>query len=153
MPTNLLRTAALTLIAGLAVCTPPAAPRGPEPEPREPRPGGTTAGMIVDREADLFRDPRQRTQVRMEAVDRVLERFVAARGVVPDSLGDFLPGRGTTAIDFWHDGWGTEFRYTRVGEAGWRLRAAGADLRFCTPDDEVREGNVAGRVAPGGPSG
>jgi len=73
-------------------------------------------------------------------VDRVLERFVAAHGVVPDSLGDFLPPRGTTAIDFWHDGWGTEFQYKHVGEAGWRLRAAGADLRFCTPDDEVREG-------------
>jgi hypothetical protein len=125
-------------LAAVLGCTPPGE-QSPAPEPRERH----APAIIVDRERDLFPDPHDRTRVRMEAVGNVLQRHAAAHGRLPETLSEFLPPRGTTAIDFWHDGWETEFRYTRPAEDRWELTAAGPDRRFGTPDDVVVEGRFA----------
>jgi hypothetical protein len=134
MPIALLHRYGIVLAAALG-CAPPAQ-RPATPQPRERH----AAGIVADGERDLFQDPRDRTRVRMEAVANVLERHAAAHGRLPETLAEFLPPRGSTAIDFWHDGWETEFRYVRRAEDRWELTAAGPDRGFGTPDDVTVEG-------------
>lgn len=96
--------------------------------------------VVADGERDLFRDPHVLTCVRMAAFRHVLKEYAGRVRHAPASLAELLGPPRPSPIDFWRDGWDTEFHYRRRDDDRWELRGAGADREFGTADDDVLEG-------------
>ncbi|HYR08198.1 MAG TPA: hypothetical protein VEQ60_10535 [Longimicrobium sp.] len=138
-----LRAAFLALVLGAVPARAQDPAGSPPPQDRRPL-------VVADTERDLFPDPHVLTCVRMHATQNLLRHHARAVGRAPASLAEFLPPQGPMPIDFWRDGWDTEFRYGRRDDDHWELRGAGADRQFGTADDDVLEG---WRTEPAGADG
>jgi hypothetical protein len=88
-----------------------------------------------DTEMDVFPDPRERTQLRIENFYRFIREYRRDHGKLPERLEESLPPRGSLVVDR-VDAWDHEFRYARRGE-GYEIRSAGPDGIFGTDDDIV----------------
>jgi hypothetical protein len=78
------------------------------------------------------------TAANLESISRAILGWMAeGNGQVPESLKDL---RGTRSYGLsLTDGWGREIVYEKISDSDFRLRSAGADGRFNTEDDIVRE--------------
>jgi hypothetical protein len=103
----------------------------PVPAPKQADP---PAGRVIDREEDLWPDPRERTYARLSNLQFLIAEFAAKTGDLPHILRDALPGEPGPA--FTRDAWDNEITYTRHG-AEYELRAPGPDTRPNSPDDLV----------------
>jgi hypothetical protein len=92
------------------------------------------AGVIADGEYELFPDPFDRTEVRMELVQRRLLLYARDHGRFPGRLEEAVPADDLPWVDAFHDAWGYPFRYS-ASRGNFELRAAGPDGCFHTPDD------------------
>jgi hypothetical protein len=92
--------------------------------------------VIVDTEETLWPDPRDREAVHLRALSGRLQSYARDHGRLPDSLTVLESPLNRP------DEWGTPVRYLRSGPI-LRLRSAGPDREFGTPDDiEVRDGTT-----------
>lgn len=91
---------------------------------------------IADTDRALFPDPVDRTSVRMESLRRQITFHVEAHGSVPKRLDDATGPESDWVMDFRHDAWGHEFKYS-PSHKDYTLASAGPDGRFGTADDIV----------------
>lgn len=77
------------------------------------------------------------TKVNMNTLQRAIDSFIATEGRTPNRLSELQVFR-PSAMDKL-DGWGTEIRYERLSDYGFRLTSAGRDRIVDTEDDIVVE--------------
>lgn len=78
------------------------------------------------------------TAANLESVSRAIQEWMSeSGGQTPESLKDLQKTRiyGLNLTD----GWGREIIYEKVSDSSFRLRSAGADGRFNTDDDIIKE--------------
>jgi hypothetical protein len=130
----------LVMTGGMGACAPQ--PRlqaeAGTPTARNPPPD-TLPGFagITDTDSDIWPDPVERTEVRIEVLRRYLAGHFASEGAWPTSLAAVLPtGRDDPIAGYGVDAWNRAFRYVPAG-TDYELRSAGPDGRFETADDIV----------------
>lgn len=78
------------------------------------------------------------TAANLESVSRAIQEWMSeSGGQTPESLKDLQKTRNY-GLDL-TDGWGREIIYEKVSDSSFRLRSAGADGRFNTDDDIIKE--------------
>jgi hypothetical protein len=148
--TFFLRSAVILLmIGGTGACAPHsglhpgAGTTGTRNPPPDTLPG--FAG-ITDTDSDIWPDPMERTEVRIEVLRRYLADHFASEGAWPASLAAVLPtGRDDPIVGYGVDAWKRAFRYVPA-DTDYELRSAGPDGRFETSDDIVTTRTKATRM-------
>ncbi|MFA9454886.1 MAG: type II secretion system protein GspG [Candidatus Aminicenantaceae bacterium] len=94
-------------------------------------------GMLEERVDAFDRAKHQLTETNMQSLERLITMYSAERGALPRSLDDLsVLGPMTTGKK---DAWSNEIKYERISDMNFRLTSSGADLKFGTEDDIVKE--------------
>ncbi|MGB2905897.1 MAG: hypothetical protein WBB73_02285 [Candidatus Aminicenantaceae bacterium] len=94
-------------------------------------------GMLEERVDAFDRAKHQLTETNMQSLERLITMYSAERGALPRSLDDLsVLGPMTTGKK---DAWSREIKFERISDMNFRLTSSGADLKFGTEDDIVKE--------------
>ena len=114
--------------------------------------GAAAAGLraalsasIIDREEDLWPDPRERQGFRLESLRNAVQSYASDHdGALPSDLVTlirWIPIEQRASVAGWVlDLWRTPVLYEPIGQASFTLRSAGADRAWRTIDDVVLAG-------------
>ncbi|MGB9765675.1 MAG: hypothetical protein ACPLZD_10040 [Candidatus Saccharicenans sp.] len=93
----------------------------------------------VEEEVSRFNQTKaELTSVNLEQLSRAIQEWMGDHeGRVPESLRELQGGRSYgLALT---DGWGRDIKYRKLSDSSFELLSAGADGRFNTDDDIVKE--------------
>lgn len=90
---------------------------------------------VADTDRELWPDPRDRTEVRLEVLRGFLRDYLSRTGRLPERLQDAVPA-DPRPFTVHADAWENPFRYVR-SDASYELGSAGPDGRWGTADDIV----------------
>ncbi len=96
--------------------------------------GKSNIKVMVDKYAEARADL---TKVDLETLAKIIVERNAAEGQVPADIKELQLVRPIPISTL--DAWGREVRYEKLSDSGFRLTSAGADGKFGTGDDIVKE--------------
>jgi hypothetical protein len=96
--------------------------------------GKTNVKVMVDRYAEAKADL---TKVNLATLEKIIVERNAAEGQVPADIQELQRVQPMPISTL--DAWGREIRYEKLSDSSFRLTSSGADGRFGTGDDIVKE--------------